>query len=503
MILTNVNWMNETNISVLAGDAVQAEADAVVVIATKKQWEQGTHVVPGAKLVQQAVQCGLFDGIKTQSFPTGSDKAPVLIAVGHSNDVLTIADIRIMMVQAAKEALKARAKRVAIVVPQQSDSMKFTGSLAEAGHAIIEGFLLGAYQRVTYKRDAKPPHGFEQLTVYGADDALEQVEQGATRGKAYALGTTLARDLTNLPGNVLYPSKMAEVAQDLAHTFGFEVHILDEHQAEAKGMGGLIGVGKGSVNPPRMIVLKYQGKEEWNDVYGLVGKGITFDTGGISIKPSANMEQMICDMGGAGTMLGAMVTIGHLRPKANVLCVIASAENMPAGNALKPGDVITSYSGRTIEVINTDAEGRLVLADAMTYAKELGATKLIDAATLTGAVTVALGDFTTGVVTNDEALMQQLTTASKRTGEYVWQLPSHQEYWDLLKSEVADVRNSCGRAGGTITAGLFVGTFADGLPWVHLDIAATAFLNKARGVDPKGGTGAMVRTIAEMITSEA
>ncbi len=236
---------------------------------------------------------------------------------------------------------------------------------------------------------------------------------------------------------------------------------------------------------------------------GLVGKGITFDTGGISLKRAPGMEELISDMGGAAAVLGVMEALGRLRPRINVVMVIPSAENMPSANAFKPGDIITSMSGRTIEVLNTDAEGRLVLGDALTYAREWGAKRIIDVATLTGAVLSTLGDIATGAVTNNEEFMERFLAASNVSGEKIWQLPAYPEFREMLKSEVADIRNAAGRFGGATTAGLFVGEFAEGLPWIHLDIAGTAFLSKERGVNPRGATGVMVRSMVQWLLSES
>lgn len=502
MNLTNTTWLREIQVHIADLSPKQMKADAMIIMASKSELEQAAYDVPGSVTCQDAVQVGLYEaGINSvYAVPVRDGEYKLLMMIGRQAEALKLGDVRTMMANAAKQAIKHKLKHVAVCVPHE---LLQTSEAKTFAQAIVEGFMLGAYQRVTYKKDVKPAHVVEMLTICGEGIAVDQWQQGADNGKAYAIGTTIARDLTNLPGNVLVPSTLAEQALAMAETYGFEAYVLDEAEIKAKGMGGLLGVGQGSANPPRMIVLKYQGKEQWDDVLGLVGKGITFDTGGISLKSAGGMEDMICDMGGAATVLGAMAVIGQLRPQANVLCVVPSAENMPSSTAMKPGDVLTTYSGRTIEVLNTDAEGRLVLADGMTYAKELGASKLIDVATLTGAVVVALADVTTGAVTNNDEFMAELIAASKRTGEYVWPLPSHPEYLELLKSDVADIRNSCGRGGGTITAGLFVGTFADDLPWVHLDIAGTAYLNKSRGVDPKGATGVMVRTIADSIMSNA
>ncbi|MGZ9583473.1 leucyl aminopeptidase [Paenibacillus marinisediminis] len=501
MNLTNTQWLRELTVQASAQSAMQVEAEALIVIASKSEWEQSAYAVPGSTSIEDAVHTGLYEAgaNSIHVVPVREGNVKYIIAVGRKEGQLTANDLRVMMANAAKKAIKLEVKRVAAVIPNELLGMTDLNDVKTLSHAMVEGFMLGAYQRVTYKKDANPVYAVESLALIGEGLEAEHWQKGAENGQAFAIGTTIARDLTNLPGNVLVPSTLADYAMSLAETYGFEAHVLDEKEIEAKGMGGLLGVGKGSANPPRMIVLKYQGKEQWEDVLGLVGKGITFDTGGISLKTAAGMDEMICDMGGAATVLGAMAVIGQLRPQANVVCVVPSAENMPSSSAMKPGDVLTTYSGRTMEVLNTDAEGRLVLADGMTYAKEQGAAKLIDVATLTGAAVVAFADVTTAALTNNDELMAELIAASKRTGEYLWQMPSHPEYWELLKSDVADVRNSCGRGGGMITAGLFVGTFADEVPWVHLDIAGTAFLSKPRGVDPKGATGVMVRTIAEAV----
>jgi leucyl aminopeptidase len=250
-----------------------------------------------------------------------------------------------------------------------------------------------------------------------------------------------------------------------------------------------------------MIVLHYKGAPDQEEAWGLIGKGITFDTGGISLKKGPGMEDMISDMGGAAAVLGAMRIIGELKPEVNIIAVIPTAENMPSAQAFKPGDVIKMMNGLTVEIVNTDAEGRLVLADGLTTAIRRGATQLVDVATLTGAVLVALGTEATGAVTNNEALMQQLQQAAVRSGERVWQMPTYPEYKKQLRSDAADLKNSGGRYAGTITGGLFIGAFAEDLPWVHLDIAGTAYLDKSRGIEPKGATGVMVRTLVELVTN--
>jgi leucyl aminopeptidase len=290
---------------------------------------------------------------------------------------------------------------------------------------------------------------------------------------------------------------MANYAVELAATYGFEHEILDKEEIEKLGMGAFLAVNQGSMEPPKMIVLKYQGKEEWNDVIGLVGKGITFDTGGYSIKTKAGIVGMKTDMGGAAAVLGAMEIIGELKPEQNVVAVIPSTDNMISGNAFKPDDVITSMSGKTIEVLNTDAEGRLVLADAVTYAKYHGAEYLVDVATLTGGVITALGMHTTGAMTNHEPLFEQVLEASMEAGEPMWLLPLFEKDKERVRdSKVADLNNSPGAAGHAIVAGAFIGEFTEDTPWVHLDIAGTSTTSKEYELGPAGATGVMTRTLA-------
>lgn len=328
------------------------------------------------------------------------------------------------------------------------------------------------------------------------DHDLLRVDKAIAEAIIFSDATNYARDLTNMPSNKLTPSTLADEAMKLAGMGGMICHVLGETEIQTLGMGGLSAVGQGSAHAPQMIVLNYHGSTQSDTVYGLVGKGITFDTGGISLKKADGMEEMISDMGGAAVVLGVMQALVRLKLELNVIAVIPAAENMPSGTAYKPGDIITTMSGRTIEVLNTDAEGRIVLADAMTYARQLGATKLIDVATLTGAVLVALGDVATAAITNNDAFLGQFLKAANRSGERVWQLPVYPEFKEMLKSSVADLKNSTGsRLAGTITAGLFIGTFADDIPWIHLDTGGTAWLWKARGMDPQGATGAMVRTL--------
>ncbi|MBU8905378.1 leucyl aminopeptidase [Desertibacillus haloalkaliphilus] len=381
--------------------------------------------------------------------------------------------------------------------------MTDTFAIRETAHVITELFGLTSYHVADYKEKTNEIETvIEAVTFYSQQD-LEAVRAGITSGKVYARGTNLARALVNTPANLMTPTDLAEQATEIAERHQLEIDILEREDMEKLGMGSLLAVASGSDEPPKMIVLKFQGKSEWDDVLCFVGKGLTFDSGGISIKPKASMHEMKMDMGGGAAVLGAMDVIGELKPDANVLAVIPATENLLNGSALKPGDVIRSMNGKTIEVRNTDAEGRLILADGVTYAKQLGASRIVDVATLTGAVLVALGEWTTGAVTNDETFVEEVLEAGYTAGEWIWRLPAFTPYKELLKtSDVADLNNSPGRMAGSITAGLFIGEFAEDTPWVHLDIAGTAWASKPSAIGPKGGTGAMVRTLANLARSK-
>ncbi|MCA0757480.1 leucyl aminopeptidase [Paenibacillus sp. N4] len=411
--------------------------------------------------------------------------------------------LRLAAAAAAKALKKLRAGTVQVLLPEQLIRDINGGIGAErAAQALTEGLLLAVHTRQPLKREQKERFSLQEVAfVPQGASAGDQAawESGIAKGQLYAEGVSFARDLTNLPGNDLTPERLAFHAEELAHELDLEIEVVDEWSAAEQQMGGLLGVGQGSINPPRMIVIHYKGNPNSEETWGLIGKGITFDTGGISLKRAEGMQEMISDMGGAAAVLGAMRIIASAKPAVNVVAVVPTAENMPSDRALKPGDVLRTMSGHTVEVVNTDAEGRLVLADGLTTAITRGATKLVDVATLTGAVMVALGVEATGAVTNNDDLLKQVLGASERSGERIWPLPAYPEYKKLIRSDAADLKNSGGRYAGTITGGLFIGHFAEGLPWVHLDIAGTAFLDSSRGWEPKGATGVMVRTLAELV----
>jgi len=320
---------------------------------------------------------------------------------------------------------------------------------------------------------------------------------GHAVGAAIGAGQTLARNLQMLPGNTCTPTYLAGVATDLGQRHGFEVTILDRAGIEEEGLGGLMAVSQGSEEEPRFIVVEYRGADAPPIV--LVGKGVTFDTGGISLKPPPHMEEMKFDMSGAAAVLGALEALGRLRPKCHVIGLVPSTDNMPSGSAFKPGDVIRSHSGKTIEIVNTDAEGRLILADALSYVRKFKPACVIDAATLTGAVVIGLGHHATGLMGNDDQLVEEVRQAGDRAGERCWPLPLWDEYREQIKSDFADVKNSGGRAAGTLTAGWFLREFVEGYRWAHLDIAGNEFSNGNGPLGPKGATGFGVRLLLELL----
>jgi leucyl aminopeptidase len=371
-----------------------------------------------------------------------------------------------------------------------------------SAEAIAEGAILGLYSFSKYK---KPEYEDidEILIVAKEGEEVPTIEPAIDKGKAVAQATNMARDMVNEPANYMTPSRMAEIAKEIATKYDLELKIFDREDMEAMGMGALLGVAKGSNQPPKLIILTYKGDEHSQKALGFLGKGITFDSGGISIKPSEGMEEMKDDMAGAAAVMTALGAIAQLKPKINVTAVIPTTENLPSGTALKPGDILKAMNGKTIEVISTDAEGRLILADALSYAAKQGVSPLIDLATLTGACRIALGTFYSGLFGNNQELVDKVRKAAERTGERMWQMPMPEEYKEQNKSDIADIKNAGNRIGGAITAALFLAEFVDNVPWVHIDIAGTAFSSKESGYIAKGATGVGVRTLVELALSEA
>ncbi|HEX3623751.1 MAG TPA: leucyl aminopeptidase [Acidimicrobiales bacterium] len=368
---------------------------------------------------------------------------------------------------------------------------------ALAAQAVAEGASLAAYRFTRYKADPKPSR-MESIAVVGTGDAAGH---GLARGARVAAAVALARDLVNEPAKAMTPRRLAEVAAELAEAEGLSLQVLDEVAIVAEGLGGLAGVASGSDEPPRLIELVYDPPDPIGAV-ALVGKGITFDSGGLSIKTAEGMETMKTDKSGAAAVLAAMSVIAALAPPVKVIAIVPATENMPGGGAVKPGDVLTIRNGKTVEVLNTDAEGRLVLADGLSLAVEAGVDAIIDVATLTGACIVALGRKVAGLMGNHAGWMDQVSRAAARAGEDVWPLPLPEEYRKQIDSDVADIKNiSGGRYGGALTAGLFLREFVADVPWVHLDIAGPARSEDDEGYFRKGGTGFGVRTLVEAVLS--
>jgi leucyl aminopeptidase len=362
----------------------------------------------------------------------------------------------------------------------------------------VEGTLLADYRFERFK--AKKTAGLASLSVQVPAVDASAARRAVRRYQAVAEATNLVREVGNLPGNLLYPETLAAQAEKLGRRYGFKVTVFSEKMLRARKFGGLLAVGQGSVRPPRLIVLEHRGGPKSAAPVALVGKAITFDTGGISIKPAANMEEMIFDKCGGIAVLGAMAALAALGVKRNVVGVIASAENMPSGNAYRPGDVVTTYDGKHVEIVNTDAEGRVVLADAIAYARrDLKAAAIVDLATLTGACGVALGEYAAGFWSSEDRLRQRVLQAAAAAGENIWLMPLFEEYETQIRSDVALIKNSGGRLGGACTAAAFLKTFAEDTPWAHLDIAYTGHREKDRSDLARGATGFGIRTLVELV----
>jgi leucyl aminopeptidase len=404
---------------------------------------------------------------------------------------------------AAAAALAARHRRVTRI----AWLVRGDNPAAAAVQASAEGLAHAAFSSDGYKSGERSGPSAEEILIVVPGGSAVELEPALDRGRILAESCNLARELCNEPPNVLTPRALGDRAALIGRDAGLDVDVLDEKAIARLGMGLLLGVGQGSVNPPRLIVLKHtpRGKPgaAGGYVLGLVGKGVTFDTGGISIKPAEGMDRMKTDMSGAAAVICAMRAIALLNAPMPVIAVIPAAENMPGGRAIRPADVLTGAGGKTVEVVNTDAEGRLILADGLWYAKELGATHLVDVATLTGAIVVALGKVASGLFGQPAPWVEVIRTTSEAAGDRCWPMPLYDEYADQLKSEIADMINSGGRPAGACTAAMFLKEFAGGLPWAHLDIAGTAWAEEAKPWQPKGPTGVAVRTLAELaFTSE-
>jgi len=408
---------------------------------------------------------------------------------------LTPDRVRAVAAEAARTLRKVGARRIGTIVHGAGVGGLNAGQSAQAA---VEGTLLGLYRFTRYKTNDDHAKAIERLTIVERDARrLDAVKEAVRRGHISAEAACAARDLVNEPGNTLTPTELARRARAMARAAGVRCEVLGPPALRRLGAGGLLGVARGSQEPPRLIVLTYRGRRGGPHL-GLVGKGVTFDSGGISIKPAENMEAMKGDMAGAAAAIAATCAVARLGLPIRVTAVVPATENLPSGTALKPGDILRAMSGKSIEVINTDAEGRLILADALAFARTRQVTHLVDAATLTGACVVALGTINSGAFTNNQAWLETVQAAGRAAGEKLWPMPMDAEYDELIKSDIAEIKNTGGRKGGAVTAAKFLQHFAGETPWVHLDIAGTSESDKEKGYQTKGATGVMARTFVAL-----
>jgi leucyl aminopeptidase len=482
------------------------ETDALVSYIFEENEPIQSHLVEidqsAHGLLKKLVKSGELTG-KTLEFtlihaPAGL-AAPRLLLVGAGKrEQFNGATLR-KLAGAATRSLKGKgAKKIAFLVGE-SDANEATAQ------AITEAVITANFETDKYKTEKKGEKNIDAVTIVGFPESGRTAgEAGISKGRVIGEAQNFTRDLVNEPSNKLTPRVLGEKAEAMAREAGLAVEVLDERRIADLKMGALLSVAQGGPEPPRMIVITYVPAKvnPSAPVIGLVGKAVTFDTGGISIKPADGMEKMKYDMAGGATMLGVMRAIATLKPNVKVICVVPSTENMPGGTAQKPGDIQTSMSGKTIEVLNTDAEGRLILADGITFAKQLGATVLVDAATLTGAIVVALANINVGVFGSDQAFTDKLLASAKATGEKMWQMPMDDEYREFIKGSFADIQNiGSGKGGGSITGAWFIREFAGDTPWIHLDIAGTAWNDDAKPWLAKGPTAVALRTLVHLVMS--
>lgn len=494
------------DIRVVSGDVTRFRGDALVVhlfegVKTPSGATKAIDSVLGGA-VRKLMQAGEVTGKwGEQTLVHNLGKLPVdrvlVVGLGKAKE-FTLDRVRMISAEAARLLRKIGARRIGSIVHGAG-----TGGFnaAQAAQAMTEGALLGLYRFKRYKphADDNGRREIASLTLVESDRAnLRAAVEAVRRGRIVAEAANAARDLVNEPGNALTPTELARRAKEMCRGTGVRCRILGPRELRRLRCGGLLGVARGSQEPPRLIVLDYRGGRRRTPHLGLVGKGITFDSGGISIKPAENMEAMKGDMAGAAAVIAATCAIARLALPIRVTTIVPATENLPSGTALKPGDILRAMNGKTIEVINTDAEGRLVLADALHYACNRQVTHLVDAATLTGACVVALGALNSGAFANDQSLLDKVVAAGRAAGERIWPMPMDVEYGELIKSDVAEIKNTGGRKGGAITGAKFLEHFVGDTPWVHLDIAGTFEADKEKGYQPKGGTGVMVRTFVNL-----
>jgi leucyl aminopeptidase len=501
------------DIRVAVDDIKRFQGDGLVVGLWEAAGAARRRVQPGLSGAAGLVDAALAGGIRAlvasgeirgkwgeQALlhPAGRLPATRLLVVGlGKREELTLERLRAVCGEVARALRRAGARRFGSLLHLEAPE---GANVAQAAQALTEGTLLGLYRFTRYKTVQAADREVERITLLEPDRTrLPALTEAVRRGRIIAEATNAARDLVNEPSNTLTPAELARRATAMAKTAGVRCRVLGPAEIRRLRMGGLLGVARGSAEPPRLLVLEHRRGRRTSPHLGLVGKGVTFDSGGISLKPAENMEAMKGDMAGAAAAIAAICAIARLGLPLRVTAIVPATENLPSGTALKPGDILTAMSGKTIEVINTDAEGRLILADALAYARRQGVTHLVDAATLTGACAVALGTIHTGAFANDGPFLDRVQTAARTAGEKLWPMPMDPEYDELIKSDVAEIKNTGGRKGGAITAAKFLQHFVGDTPWVHLDIAGTAESDKEKGYQPKGATGVMVRTFVQLV----
>ena len=495
-------------IRVVAGDITTFAGDGLVVNLFEAARGPAKGTPQGATAAVDAALGGALDrlirageitgkwGEQTLIHALGRLRAERVLVLGLGKpEELTADRVRAAAAEAARTLRKSGARRIGTLVHGAGAAGLSAGQSAQA---VVEGTLLGLYRFTRYKTNDDHAKVVERLTVVERDARrLAAVREAVWRGRILAEAAIAARDLVNEPGNTLTPTELARRARAMARAARVRCEVLGPPALRRLGAGGLLCVARGSQEPPRLIVLTYGGRGGGPHL-GLVGKGVTFDSGGISIKPAENMEAMKGDMAGAAAAIAATCAIARLRLPIRVTAVVPATENLPSGTALKPGDILRAMSGKSIEVINTDAEGRLILADALTYARRRQVTHLVDAATLTGACVVALGTVNSGAFANNQTWLETVLAAGRAAGEKIWPMPMDAEYDELIKSDIAEIKNTGGRKGGAVTAAKFLQHFVGETPWMHLDIAGTSDSDKEKGYLTKGATGVMARTFVAL-----
>jgi leucyl aminopeptidase len=465
-------------LELIAPDLTGVDCDALLLVEFEAS-PRGELAEALSTLRESGEVTGKFLELTLLHSPAGFKARRVLLAGAGKRGKFEIASLWKLAAASARLLKGKGAKKIAVVLEDGFDSPEHVSATVQA---VIEASW--EPDRLKTNADKDGSREIESLTICAAGSGLESaVAAGGIIGEA----ANLTRDIAVEPPNKLTPMALAARAQAMAKANGLSCEVLDQDRMRQLGMGALLGVAQGSAEPGAMVIIEYKPEKAASDArLAIIGKGVTFDTGGISIKPSEGMEKMKYDMCGAAAVIGAMQAIAQLRPSVSVTGVIPTVENMPGSKAQRPGDIVTSLSGKTIEILNTDAEGRLILADAITYAKQLGCTHLVNAATLTGAIVVALGNHQSGVFSNDDALLGRWMAAAKSAGEKMWHMPVDDEYREMLKTVYADIGNVGGRAGGASSAAAFIREFVGDTPWVHVDIAGTAWLDDAKPWMPKG-----------------